>query len=67
MPISNKALLTDIKLFGLDTVINNIDPEQIEDLTIKIICRTIKGSKDILINTLEEYTQEDSDSDQIHR
>lgn len=64
MQISNKTLLNDIQAHGMDVVINNVDIEQIEDLTIKIICRTIQESKNILQTTLEEFVAEENHTSQ---
>jgi hypothetical protein len=60
MLLSSKNILADIQKFGLDVAINSIDLELVEEPVIKIILRTIKESKSILMSTLEEQVADET-------
>lgn len=62
MSFTNELILEEIKKFGINNIIDNIDIEKIEDITIKCIARTIQQSKEILLERLEEYVQDEKNN-----
>jgi hypothetical protein len=61
MPSKHKKFLSDIKKFGIDEVVDTLNPDDIENITIKCIVRTIKESKTILVETLEELIKKEQE------
>ena len=55
---SNEEMLHAIKTIGVGKFIELVDVEKIEDLTVKIICRTIATSFEELENVLVDRIHE---------
>lgn len=62
MKYDNNYLNKLLTLHGVDKALGMIDLENVEDLTIKIIIRTILQSKEILIKELENRCKNDANS-----
>jgi hypothetical protein len=58
MKLDNKYLHDMVENFGVNHLIDNVKPEDIEEHDIVVILRTIQTSKEILIERLVEYAAE---------